>query len=181
LSEKEIQIDQWPWGREKILWGYDLSHHYTYKVLEPKKGRAGCLSLQYHHQKSESWAIFRGVAWGMVVVQGTICTRIMRPGDLQNLPTGVMHTLTGITDDLMVLEASTPDRHAADKSVPKDVVRLHCFYGRPCVAPRDKAEAEVLARCLEIAEEALQKIDAGQLPPEYNLEFLRAHGAHSFL
>ncbi len=176
-----VQVDTWVWGNEKILWGYDLSHKYTYKTLEPKKGRLGCLSLQYHHEKSETWAIFRGVAWALVVVDDTVCTRIMRPGDVQNLAALAVHTITAISDDLVVLEASTPDRHAADKSLPKDVVRLHCLFGRPCVKPKDDREAAMLKRCIDVIDEAMLCIDRGKLPPEYSRAFLDTHGAFSIL
>ena len=176
-----LQIDEWPWGRERILWGFDPAHAYTYKTLEPRKGRRGCASLQYHREKSESWVVFRGTAWVLVAAEGVVCTRIMRAGDLQNLPAGMIHRFTGVSDDVVFLEASTPDRHAADKSVTKDVVRLHCYRGRPCAAPRDVEEVKILARCVEVSDEAMRLIEQGHMPPEHNLPFLLEHGAYALL
>ena len=172
-----IQVDTWVWGREQILWGFDPSHKYTFKILEPKRGRAGCMSLQYHHEKSESWLILRGQLWALFIVDGKICTRVMGPGDGQNISIGMVHRMAGVTDDVQVAEPSTPDRHAADKSAPKDVVRLHCVHGRPCDAARDSAEAALLAEAIRITEEALEAIELGQQPREYNPEFLQGRGS----
>lgn len=172
-----IAVDEWSWGRERIVWGYAPTHQYTFKVLEPKRGRAGCLSLQYHHRKSETWFTLRGVGWALIIVEGVICTRLLRAGDIQNLETGVVHRLMGVSDDLQVLEPSTPDAHAADKSVPKDVVRLHCVFGREVAAPRNAEEARLVAQAAETTEEAIAAIESGALPVEYNLELLMRHGA----
>jgi mannose-6-phosphate isomerase-like protein (cupin superfamily) len=172
-----IQVDSWVWGNEKILWGFSPDHQYTFKVLEPKRGRAGCMSLQYHHKKSESWLVWEGVIWALMAVEGKVCTRIMRRGDLQNISPGTIHRLTGITDNAQVIEPSTPDRHAADKSVSKDVVRLHCVFGRECSAARDASEKAVVLQCEKITEEALLAIEAGKLPPEYYPEILARTGA----
>jgi hypothetical protein len=172
-----LQIDQWVWGREKIVWGFHPSHKYTFKIIEPLKGRQGCMSLQYHNQKSETWLVIRGIAWGLVVVDGKVCTRLMRPGDIQNLPTGCIHRMMGVTDDVQVVEPSTPDAHAADKSVPKDVVRLHCVLGREVASPRNEAEAEIVKRCIDATEDAIRAIEGGRLPVEQNLESLQGYGA----
>ena len=176
---KELHIDEWVWGREKIVWGYDSSHKYTFKILEPKKGRPGCLSLQYHHQKSESWCVFKGIAWALVVVGDTVCVRVMRSGDIQNLPCGSIHRLMAVSDDLQVIEPSTPDAHAADKSAPKDVVRLHCVLGRECAAPRSAAEEKIVTRAIEITEEAIKAIESGNIPKEYHVEKLAELGAYT--
>ncbi|NDC37224.1 MAG: hypothetical protein EBZ48_04135 [Proteobacteria bacterium] len=176
-NTKGVQVDTWVWGRERILWGFEPSHKYTFKILEPKRGRAGCMSLQYHLEKSESWLVLRGELWTLFVVDGKVCTRIMRAGDGQNILTGMIHRMAGVTDDVQVAEPSTPDRHAADKSVLKDVVRLHCVHGRPCDAPRDSVEAALLQESIRISEEAMVAIDAGQRPREYNPEFLLGRGS----
>lgn len=172
----EIKTDRWVWGTERIIWGFDPSHRYTFKLIEPEKGRAGCMSLQYHHEKSETWVVWRGAIWGLVVVDGVVCTRVMRRGDVQNLPTGTIHRLMGISEDAQVLEPSTPDRHAADKSVPKDVVRLHCVLGREVVEPRNAEEARIVAECIRMTEEAISAIERGELPKEENLELLMEGG-----
>ncbi|MCB0354859.1 MAG: hypothetical protein KDD64_15095 [Bdellovibrionales bacterium] len=161
-----LQRDSWHWGTESIFWGFDPSHQYTLKLLQPKKGRDGCLSLQYHHEKSESWVVLEGVAWAFMIVDGQVCTRLLKKGDVQNLPTGIIHRLMGASDDVKILEPSTPDRHASDKSQPKDVVRLHCVFGRECAAARDSAEEALVERAIVVTEEAILQLERGELPQE---------------
>lgn len=168
--------DKWVWGTEQIVWGFNPSHKYTFKILEPKVGKDGCLSLQYHHEKSESWLVVRGLVWALVVVGDTVATRIMRPGDGQNLPTGVIHRLMGLTPDCQVAEASTPDRHAADKTVPKDVVRLHCVQGREVAAPINEQMAKVTNDAIAITLAAIDAVAAGRIPDEVNPEILKDNG-----
>jgi len=163
-----MKIDHWPWGDEKIIWGYMLSHKYTLKVLEPKLGRAGCLSLQKHRDKSESWVVLRGCAWVLVAVDGEVCSKLLRPFGVVNLPAGTLHRLAAVEEGTQVLEASTPDIHAADKTKLKDVIRLHCVHGRAVTEPGDTAERRVVERCIEVSEEALACIARGAPPPEVN-------------
>lgn len=171
------KVDKWVWGNEQIAWGFDTSHKYTFKILEPKVGKDGCLSLQYHHEKSETWLVIRGEVWALVVIGDQVATKIMRPGDGQNLPTGVIHRLMGLTPDCQVAEASTPDRHAADKSVPKDVVRLHCVQGREVARPVDERMAKVTAEAIDITMQAIASIAAGKTPIEVNPELLQSSGS----
>ena len=165
-----MKIDEWVWGREKVVWGFDPSHRYTFKIIEPKKGRAGCLSLQYHHEKDELWLCLTGRMWALAVIDGTVCTWNMAAGDMLVLPKGVIHRLTAITDGATLCEPSTPDAHAADKSVPKDVVRLHCTLGRDCAVPRNAREEAIVVECIAKTEEAIAFIEKGELPPEHHRE-----------
>lgn len=174
-----IPCDTWAWGRELLIWGYQPQHHYTFKIIEPRQGRAGCMSLQYHDEKSETWLVLRGEIWALFVVESHVCTRIMRPGDIQNISPTVVHRMCGITNDAQVAEPSTPDVHAADKSRKKDVVRLHCVHGRETAPPRDAAQGKLIGTCVEYTDEAIRCVEQGTLPPEYNLEILRRHGAFS--
>ncbi len=167
-----MKVDSWIWGDELIVWGFDPSHRYTAKVLKPKKGRAGALSLQYHHEKSESWIIFDGIAWALVIYKGTVCTKLMRRGEIINLQTGIIHRLMGASDNCQVIEPSTPDRHAADHTVPKDVVRLHCVLGREVSSPRSHEEAALVEMAIKLTEEAIAAIEKGTLPPEHSPEVL---------
>ena len=169
-------IDSYVWGRERILWGYDPQHRYTLKILEPEVGEQGCLSLQYHDQKSESWVVLGGTAWALVVIDGVVCTRVMQPGAVQNLPAGTIHRLMGLSSDVQVLESSTPDRHAADKSVSKDVVRLHCYLGREVSAPRDSAEQLLVDSCVLASDRALKALEAGVEPEPENSELVEGSG-----
>jgi hypothetical protein len=174
VRSKEIlpSTDQWIWGREVLIWGHDQSHQYTCKVLRPKVGRLGMLSLQYHHEKSESWIQLSGRSWALVISNGKVCTRILNPGDVQNIELGMIHRLMGLTEDCQILEPSTPDRHAADKSVPKDVVRLHCVLGRDVSNARNDSEARLVDEAIRISHEALNAIDAGRIPEEINVSEL---------
>lgn len=174
---RPFTVDNWVWGTERILWGFEAHHRYTFKVLEPKLGTQGCMSLQYHDEKSESWLVLRGAVWTLFIVGGVVCTRIMRPRDGQHIIPGVIHRLAGMTADAQVLEPSTPDRHAADKTVKKDVVRLHCVHGRPCVDGRDDEERRLVAESIAITESAMKDIEAGRTPPELHLEVLKQYGA----
>ena len=174
-----MKTDDWVWGQEIIIWGDEPSHEYTFKILQPKKGRDGCLSLQFHNGKSESWLCLRGTAWTLVVADGRVCTRLLYPGDIQVLRAGVIHRLMGVTDDVQVAEPSSPDRHAADKSAAKDVVRLHCVMGRESVPPRTEEEAEVVRTSIAYTEEAIAAVERGEMPCEHNAAYLLEHGGAS--
>lgn len=171
-DKNRLQVDSWIWGSETIVWGFEPSHQYTCKVLAPKKGRAGCLSLQYHNVKSESWIQFTGSAWALLVIDGIVCTRIMHPGAIQNIPTGTIHRVMGLSDDCRIIEPSTPDRHAADKTKPKDVVRLHCVLGREVSPPRDDKEKKIIEQAIAITEQACKAIEQGEPIIEFNLDLL---------
>lgn len=172
-----IKEDVWVWGSEKIIWGFDSAHKYTFKILQPKVGQAGCLSLQYHHQKSESWLVLHGMAWVLLVIDGKICTRVMKAGDIQNLPSGVWHRITAISPDLQVAEPSTPDAHAADKSIPKDVVRLHCYHGREITVPSAEIQKKLVVEAVRVSDEAMRDIEKGKEPQQYGIETLVKNGA----
>lgn len=176
MSNKELQVDNWVWGNEKIVWGYSPEHKYTFKILEPKKGRMGCLSLQYHNEKSESWLQIKGKSWILVSVKDKICSKILNVGEVQNLPTGTVHRLMGLTEDCQVAEPSTPEAHAADKSAPKDVVRLHCVQGRDCIEGKDENEKQLVLESIRITEEAIEAIEKGEEPKEYYPELLKELG-----
>jgi len=167
-----MKIDEWIWGSEKILRGDQPEHEFTLKVLEPKKGRVGCLSLQHHNKKSEAWIVIRGLAWALVVVEDKVCTAVMKPGDYCAMDAHTIHRLMAVTDDLQIIEPSTPDEHARDKSVVKDVIRLHCVHGREVSKPKSLEEESIVKTCIDYSEEAIAAIEAGKMPPEYNPEFV---------
>ncbi len=174
-----MKVDKWRWGNETIAWGFDLSHEFSFKILEPKLGRKGCLSLQYHERKSECWFVIQGIVWSLFVFDGQVCTRNMRAGDLQGIEKGIIHRMMGVTPDAKVVEPSTPDYHSADKTVEKDTRRLHCIFGRECDNPRSEEEARIVKKCIEVTEEAIACIEREELPPEYNLGVLKRNGATS--
>lgn len=171
------KIDTWAWGNEILLAGSEPGLKYTWKVLVPKVGRAGCLSLQSHSEKEETWLCQNGLAWALLILEGQVCTRLLYPGEIQHLESGIMHRLAAVAPDTWVAEVSTPDRHAADKSAPKDVIRWHDVHGRDVTPPQDPEQARLISECAKITEEALTYIDRGQAPREYNTELFLKHGA----
>ena len=171
-----LPTDEWVWGRERILWGSSPSHLYTVKVLEPKQGRAGCLSLQYHNHKSESWIVWQGVAWILLFLEDKVCTKVLRRGDGQNLGQGVVHRVMAVSSDLKILEPSTPDRHSADKSQPKDVIRLHCVHGRPVLPGRTETERALVSEAIQITEAAILAVERGLIPDEIHPEIIVRNG-----
>lgn len=176
LNINHAPTDEWAWGSEKIIWGYDKSHDYTYKILQPKKGKAGCLSLQYHNEKSESWFVHSGLAWGLFVTlfdnKAIIESKVLKPGDFIALPLGKIHRLMGLTDDVQVIEASTPDKHAADKTAIKDVIRLDCVLGRECSEPRNALEARIVAECRKITQKTIQESELNLNIKEVKIEVI---------
>ena len=164
--------DTWVWGTETLIWGFSPEHKYTLKLLEPKVGRDGCLSLQHHHEKSETWFVLEGEVWALVIQNDYVITRVMKKGDFQNLPAGTVHRLMGITDDAKVLESSTPDKHAADKSVAKDVVRLHCVHGRECEPYMFPEKQPLIDEAIEISEKAIGQLEGGEKPEELHTDYL---------
>ena len=158
----------YPWGKEEILWGFDVSHKYTLKILCPKVGRGGCLSLQEHRYKDESWVVLSGKAWCLYVIEDTLYTRILKTGDNVNLPAGTIHRLMGLTEDCRILETSTLEGNAADEHIIKDTVRYACVYGRPCEKIPDTLPALKLAvkRSIVLTDEAIEDIEMGRSPWE---------------
>jgi len=105
-----------PWGYE-ILWAH--TDRYVGKILHIEAGHT--LSLQYHNQKHESIYVLSGRMIFRYQDDGRLAEREMKPGDAQQVPTGMVHQFEAIeTTD--VLEASTPHLD--------DVVRLQDRYGR---------------------------------------------------
>ncbi len=163
-----LQVDHWPWGDETIIWGFKPNHAYTLKLIEPKPGRAGCLSLQSHAQKSETWVVMRGTGWGLAIYEGKVCTQILNPGSVQTNEPGVIHRLMAVSADFRLVEASSLDAHAADKSKAKDVIRYHCFLGRECERPGDPKLAALVDKAIEYSEEACKYVEQDKLPLEHD-------------
>jgi allophanate hydrolase subunit 2 len=115
-----------------------------------------------------------------MIQSGEVITRIMKKGDFQNLPAGTVHRMMALSDDAKVLESSTPDRHAADKSVPKDVVRLHCVHGRECESFDDAQQQAVVERSIQVTEEAIATLEQGGRPAEISLGMLDGAGVVFF-
>ena len=161
-------VHSYIWGDEEILWGFDSSHKYTYKILKPKPGELGCLSLQRHEEKDETWLGISGLGWGILVDldRRLIRTRLIKPNMHINIPAGTIHRLMGIDTSFAVAESSTLDEHAADKEKVKDVIRLDCIYGRECAKPRNLLEEKAVKLCINFTKRAIKSIEKGSLPKE---------------
>ena len=115
---KEPRRVEKPWGWE-LIWAE--TDQYLGKVLFVKAGES--LSLQFHHEKEESWYIQSGRAKvelgnaGETVLKEEVVTA---PAFFHFVP-GTVHRITAI-DDTLVYEVSTAH--------PDDVVRLDDNYGR---------------------------------------------------
>lgn len=154
-----VQIDRYVWGEEQILCGFDPSHKYTFKLLKPKPGREGCLSLQSHEYKEETWYVVQGTAWGVFIDGDVVYSKVLPKGSAVHIPAGRIHRLVSLAKGTTVAEASTPDAHAADKQAMKDVIRYHCVHGRTCVKV-DSPYDILVAKAVEFTNQVLERFDA---------------------
>lgn len=150
-----MKVDKYVWGEEIILWGDLPEHDFTIKILKPKPGRQGCLSLQYHNKKSETWQVISGTGYALYVKDGVVRRDFIGPGKFINLPAKTIHRLVGVSENFSVLEYSTLDEHAKDSTKKKDVIRLHCVHGREVEKPKSKQQAQLIQRFIELTEEIL--------------------------
>jgi mannose-6-phosphate isomerase len=110
-----------PWGQELVFAAFEGL--YVGKVIRVKAGES--LSLQYHHQKTETICVVDGRARIDFGDDDTSSeTAELMPGDVIHLPAGVRHRVSA-TEDLLLVEAST-----AAPGWAHDVVRLEDRYGR---------------------------------------------------
>ena len=101
-----------------------------------------------------------------------MCTQVLGPGGVQSTEPGVIHRLAAVSNDLQLIEASSLDAHAADKSKPKDVIRYHCFQGRGCERPKDPKLQDLINVAIKYSEEAISCIEQGQIPPQHNYDHI---------
>ncbi len=110
-----------PWGHEQIFAA--VEGKYVGKIIYVNAGQS--LSLQYHEHKEETISLISGTAevqYGPV--GGELTERRFEPGDTIQLPAGVVHRVTAVTD-IVFAEAST-----APPGWREDVIRLQDSYGR---------------------------------------------------
>lgn len=106
-----------PWGYE--LW-WAQTDRYVGKILHINAGQS--LSLQYHNVKEETLYLQAGELDLQFGPSAELLeTRRMKPGDVQHIPTGMVHRMIAVADTDM-FEVSTPEV--------EDVVRLEDRYGR---------------------------------------------------
>ncbi|MCS6961249.1 MAG: hypothetical protein NZT61_01925 [Deltaproteobacteria bacterium] len=141
-----MHVDKWIWGKEIVL--TDLRTPFTVKILMPKKGVKGALSLQSHSSKIEYWAVLSGHGIAQFIVNDQLFSVFIKTGMVFKISPKVIHRLASI-DNLKVFEASTLDKHSIDKSSPKDVVRFQCFHGRDCVVPESEKLKSLIDKSVE--------------------------------
>ena len=91
-----------PWGYE--LW-LELNEHYAYKLIHMKAGNRS--SLQWHEKKVETNYVIEGEAKVLLENEdGTIESRIYKPGQGWCVPLKTKHRVIAITD-YTALECST--------------------------------------------------------------------------
>lgn len=108
-----------PWGREEI---FAETERYVGKILTVRAGHE--LSLQYHRVKDETMRVLEGTCelhLRLVPEGGTEQRLVLREGDVQRIPAGMVHRLVAVTD-VRLVEVSTPELG--------DVVRIEDRYGR---------------------------------------------------
>lgn len=106
-----------PWGKYTIL---HESNNFKVKKIDIVSG--GCISLQYHHYRSEHWVVVSGEA------TVTIGDKISKLQENQSIYIGkkIVHRLENKTDkDLVIVEIQCGDYLGED-----DIVRLQDNYGR---------------------------------------------------
>jgi len=147
-----IKEDFWIWGKELII--SQESDPFTIKLIQPKNGVEGSLSLQFHNHKSEYWYVLSGVGVAQFIVEEEILTVRATKGKIFFIKPRLVHRL-GSIQELTVFEVSSIDKHAFDKTQPKDVVRLHCFHGRETAV--GNFNTKVLAKSVDFFFKALEE------------------------
>lgn len=107
-----------PWGWE-LIWAH--AEAYVGKILFVRAGHS--LSLQFHHEKDESWYVESGRAKLELGASGdaVLNEEIVTAGATFRFRPGTIHRVTAL-EDTTILEVSTPQLD--------DVVRLEDAYGR---------------------------------------------------
>ena len=107
-----------PWGWE-LIWAH--AEAYVGKILFVRAGQS--LSLQFHHEKDESWYVESGRAKLELGDSGdaVLNQEIIAAGATFRFRPGTVHRVTAL-EDTTIIEVSTPQLD--------DVVRLEDAYGR---------------------------------------------------
>lgn len=125
-SHNRPMYEERRWGWYKVL--DHLKTEEDYEVLTKRIGvKAGKnLSYQYHQQRSEIWTVIKGE--GLFVHNDQL--RVVRPGDVLQIPVGEKHGLKAVTD-LEIIEIQT-----GAQLIEEDIVRVfmtwdeveeHCY------------------------------------------------------
>ena len=112
-----INIEERPWGRF-----YVLHDQPTYKLKRIEVDPGERLSYQYHHKRSESWTIVKGI--GSITLDGNV--KDYKQGETILIPQGVKHRIENKTNKTIVfIEVQTGSYFGED-----DIVRIEDDYNR---------------------------------------------------
>lgn len=111
------KITKCPWGSFEVL--SEAPDHKVKKiVVEPD----GCLSLQFHHMRSEHWFVVAG--FGVALVNGK--KKSLRAGSSIDIPQKAKHRVQNSSDEnLIIIEVQTGEYCGDD-----DIERFEDKYGR---------------------------------------------------
>ncbi|MDQ1546023.1 MAG: hypothetical protein QOH69_927 [Actinomycetota bacterium] len=110
-----------PWGSELVF--AEVDDAYVGKVIRVRAGES--LSLQYHHEKTETICVVEGrAAVDFGVDRENLESIELGAGEAIHLTAGTLHRITAL-EDLMLAEVSL-----ARPGWRTDVVRLEDRYGR---------------------------------------------------
>jgi len=104
-----------PWGTYEVL--IDEPNYKVKRIIVRKGSR---FSLQYHHLRSEYWAIVGGR--GYVQTEDSVISAI--PGMCFFIPKGQVHRATSSSEDLIFIETQIGECNE------DDIVRIEDDYGR---------------------------------------------------
>ena len=112
-----INFEERPWGRF-----YVLHDQPTYKLKRIEVDPGERLSYQYHHKRSESWTIVKGI--GSITLDGNV--KDYKQGETILIPQGVKHRIENKTNKTIVfIEVQTGSYFGED-----DIVRIEDDYNR---------------------------------------------------
>lgn len=106
-----------PWGTYKSI---EQGIQYQVKHISVKPG--ACLSLQYHHYRSEHWVVVEGIAEVLVGER----TLLVGPNESVYINKGEVHRLTNIGNKTLHLIEVQCGKYLGED----DIVRLEDKYGR---------------------------------------------------
>lgn len=114
---QDVRRVEKPWGYELI---FAHTQRYVGKLLHIEPGEA--LSLQFHHQKDETFFVARGGIELQVEENGHLVPQRLEVGQSYHVTPGTKHRMVAGEEGCDLFEVSTPELD--------DVVRLEDRYGR---------------------------------------------------
>lgn len=118
LKENSYKTVKKPWGQEQWI---SLNDKYCLKKIFINKDQR--TSLQYHEQKKETNFVLSGTVLFTISKDNKLENYTLTPGDAVNINPLAIHRFTAISDDVVLLESSTPEVD--------DVIRIEDDTQRP--------------------------------------------------